>query len=145
MTNVQRRIRSNVHEQQCGHTSPCWIWQGQPGSSGYGRISVNNRDCWAHRASYEAFIGPIPPGLVVDHLCRTRMCVNPDHLEPVSIGENVRRGTVLITHCPHGHEYTAKNTYVCPRGKRNCRTCRDARRSWSIAKGVSNGVRQGGL
>lgn len=69
----------------------CWLWQGQPGVNGYGRISVNDVVQYAHRVSYETFVGPIPADLTIDHLCRVRMCINPAHLEPVTRDENTRR------------------------------------------------------
>ena len=72
--------------------SGCWLWIGDCTMRGYGRIKVQRKETYAHRASYELFIGKIPAGLVVDHKCRTLCCVNPDHLEPVTQGENVRRG-----------------------------------------------------
>lgn len=71
--------------------SGCQIWQGAPGLNGYGRLSIDGRLTLAHRASYEAFVGPIPSGLTIDHLCRVRMCINPEHLEPVTRAENTRR------------------------------------------------------
>jgi hypothetical protein len=78
----------------------------------------------AHRISYKEFIGPIPEGLVIDHKCRTRHCVNPDHLEPVTSLENTRRGNSGInmrekTHCPKGHNYSGTNN----RGQRKCNIC----------------------
>lgn len=69
----------------------CWLWAGAPGKNGYGRISVENTVRYAHRVSYETFVGPIPQGLTIDHLCRVRMCINPGHLEPVTLAENTRR------------------------------------------------------
>lgn len=69
----------------------CWIWKNSPAGNGYGRISVNNTLQYAHRVSYELHIGPIPDGLTIDHLCRVQMCVNPAHLEPVTLAENTRR------------------------------------------------------
>jgi hypothetical protein len=69
----------------------CLIWQGRPGKNGYGRISVNNRVFYVHRVSYETHVGPIPEGLTIDHLCRIRMCIEPTHLEPVTLAENTRR------------------------------------------------------
>lgn len=108
----------------------CWEWQGNINHAGYGRYNYN----LAHRLIWEALVGPIPNGLTLDHLCRNRKCVNPDHLEPVTRGENVRRGVAIevnrrrklaLTHCAHGHRFTPENTYIAPKtGKRNCRTCR---------------------
>lgn len=69
----------------------CWLWQAAPDAAGYGRISIGNQVRYAHRVSYETFIGPIPDGLTIDHLCRIRRCINPTHLEPVTLAENVRR------------------------------------------------------
>lgn len=109
-------------------TDGCWLWTGALNGGGYGRFNVGRR-LYAHRAAYLMFVGPIPDGLQIDHLCRVRHCVNPDHLEPVTHAENVRRGEVgtrerMRTHCPHGHEYTEANTYVHPRdGSRKCMAC----------------------
>lgn len=70
----------------------CWIWQGAKNDRGYPQVRVNGTTGYAHRYYYLALIGPIPSGLELDHLCRTRLCCNPQHLEPVSRAENVRRG-----------------------------------------------------
>jgi len=75
----------------------CWIWQRTTTAYGYGWIRVNGKGTNAHRAIYERLHGPVPPGLVVDHLCRNRICVNPDHLEVVTQTVNVRRGTSWLT------------------------------------------------
>jgi hypothetical protein len=69
----------------------CWIWQLSLYPDGYGKISVNGKTTYAHIVYYEGEHGPIPDGLVLDHKCRVRMCVNPDHLEPVTDAENIRR------------------------------------------------------
>jgi hypothetical protein len=79
---------------------------------------VNGRAVRAHRYAYEQLVGPIPEGLVLDHLCRNRLCINPLHLEPVTIGENIRRGafdragkiTGSKTHCANGHPFDEENT-----------------------------------
>lgn len=70
----------------------CWIWQGNVNRDGYGRFSHQGRKLLAHRAAYMSLVGQVPEGLQLDHLCRVRNCVNPAHLEPVTAGENVRRG-----------------------------------------------------
>lgn len=101
----------------------CWIWQGAINTSGYGSAGPR----LAHRASYEEFVGPIPAGLQIDHLCRVTLCVNPDHLEPVTELENKRRRYAIYTHCINGHEFTHANTYIRPSGHRDCRTCIRAR------------------
>lgn len=112
----------------------CWLWQRALSDysregSGYGQFQLRGVNIKAHRYSYEAFVGPIPDGLHIDHLCRIRRCVNPAHLEPVTCLENVRRSP--ITHgkeprCPQGHDYDAVNT-IWHKGRRYCRLCRDAR------------------
>lgn len=110
----------------------CWLWQASHQSQGYAQIyaKVNGQDSMllAHRVMYEMLVGPIPDGLVIDHLCRNHGCLNPSHMEPVTSGENTRRGEAGInntrkTHCPHGHEYTPENILLS-QGRRNCRACR---------------------
>ena len=110
----------------------CWIWQACTGTNGYGLFRVDGRMFKAHRFAYELFVGPIPDGLELDHLCRVRTCVNPEHLDPVTHAENVRRGESgkvngarqrAKTHCPQGHPYAGENLYVNSDGKRRCRTC----------------------
>lgn len=108
----------------------CWLWLGHRTDKGYGRMSVDGRLVRVHRLAYEHFVGPIPNGLQIDHLCRNRACVKPSHLEPVTNRENTLRGVNFIaqqarrTHCINGHEFTPENTR--PRKDhpgRDCRTC----------------------
>lgn len=73
-------------------TDSCWLWRGAAAGGGYGHLLVDGRFVQAHRYAYETLIGPIPEGLELDHLCRVRRCVRPEHLEPVTRGENIRRG-----------------------------------------------------
>lgn len=125
----------------------CWHWTGHIQRAGYGTFYIDGRHELAHRVSYRHFAGPIPPGMELDHLCHTRdtgcpggekdphrRCVNPfTDLEPVTGLENARRGRhANKTHCDHGHEFTAANTYVDPgTGGRSCRECRaDRSRAW---------------
>lgn len=112
----------------------CWLWQAATSRDGYGFFTIRTRlQGVAHRWAYETFVGPIPPGLHLDHLCRVRNCVNPEHLEPVTSRENSLRGdtfqarNVAKTHCPKGHGYTEENTYRDKRGARFCRECRRIR------------------
>lgn len=107
----------------------CWEWTASI-CYGYGQFGAgNNRVVRAHRYAYESLVGPIPAKLVIDHLCKNTHCVNPAHLEPVTNGVNALRGNgpaamaARATHCKYGHEYTSKNTHICPRGTRVCRDC----------------------
>lgn len=115
----------------------CWLWQASTRSTGYGRYWTGERYESAHRYAYEAAIGTIPVGLVIDHLCRQRLCVNPDHLEPVTCRENVRRGAAAFVlnggRCKNGHQMTPANTYQRPNGWTNCRACgRERTAKWKL-------------
>ncbi|PSJ29819.1 HNH endonuclease [Streptosporangium nondiastaticum] len=111
-------------------TAGCWTWTGSVKPNGYGQFRVGKRVRTAHRVAYELAHGEIPDGLVIDHLCRRRDCVRPDHLEAVTQRINVRRGISSAahrarqTHCCRGHAFDAANTYVAPNGTRKCRRCR---------------------
>lgn len=111
----------------------CWIWHGGTGR-GYGIIRVNSKkQIGAHVYSYILFKGNLPENTEIDHLCKNKLCVNPEHLEAVTHKVNVERGSSEIgrnskkTHCPKGHEYTAENTLTIS-GKRYCRACCNSRR-----------------
>ncbi|WP_327169504.1 HNH endonuclease signature motif containing protein [Streptomyces subrutilus] len=118
--------------------SGCWAWTAQVAHHGYARFELNGRPTRAHRTAYESLVGPIPEGLVLDHLCRVRHCVNPAHLEPVTVRENHRRGdNVPPTRrgkarpkalCAQGHPLSGDNLGVSKRGERRCRACQ---RRWS--------------
>jgi hypothetical protein len=109
----------------------CWLWNGYVDQGGYGCVRRGPKVAKVHRAVYEELVGPIPPGLELDHLCRVRHCYNPDHLEPVTHAENVRRGRAgdfwaAKTRCPQGHPYDEANTLVNKAGGRVCLTCKRA-------------------
>lgn len=116
----------------------CMLWMGRPSSAGYGRIRIDGELFYAHRISYELAYGEIPAGLEIDHLCRVRHCVAPDHLEVVTHRANMLRGNTpsarhaAKTHCPRGHAYDEANTSYAPNGSRRCRACR--RKPWRKRK-----------
>ena len=126
-------MRSSVLERfwsKVEKTDGCWLWHGTINSRGYGVFWLNDQNRPAHTIAYTLVVGPIPDGLVPDHLCRVRRCVRPDHLEPVTPGENVLRGQGLAaqnagkTHCSRGHPFDVQNTLISTGGRRICRTCR---------------------
>jgi hypothetical protein len=126
--------------------SGCWLWTGGTTSAGYGQVrGGTGGQVYVHRVAYEIAKGPIPDGLVIDHLCFVVNCVNPDHLEAVTQAENARRAfraglwfprvateNAQRTHCRRGHEFTPENTYVW-RNHRTCVICRRARQKRSRA------------
>jgi hypothetical protein len=128
---LEDRIKANIKIDSNG----CWNWQLSKERGGYGKIKVAYKSKLAHRVSYEVFVGEIPNGLQLDHICKVRACVNPAHLEPVTAKENLHRSSLKelwaakkeVTHCPQGHKYTTANTLI-KQNKwgndcRNCRTC----------------------
>lgn len=107
----------------------CWEWTACIRPDGYGVFGLNKVVVYAHRVAYELTRGPIPSGLEIDHLCRNRSCVNPDHLEVVNHKENMARGIhATKTHCKNGHKFTLENTYTRPSrpGTRECKVCKRA-------------------
>lgn len=120
------RLERGIQRQPDGK---CWIWAGGLTTEGYGQIKLDRRVLLVHRVMYERLVGPIPEGLHIDHLCRVRNCVNPDHMEPVTCRENTLRGVgpsavnATKTHCIRGHEFSEANTHVRPNGDRMCRAC----------------------
>lgn len=114
----------------CQDLGPCWEWNGARGRGGYGCFSIPpSRGVLAHRWIYKTLVGPIPDGLVIDHLCNNRCCVNPAHLKPCTTLENnlrADRSAVRFprkSHCSRGHEFSPSNTYVTKQGFRKCRAC----------------------
>lgn len=109
----------------------CLVWIGATNSKGYGLVTVEGTQHLAHRVAYEAEYGPIPEGHVLDHLCRVRNCVNPTHLQPVTIAENNRRGRAAASlavgdTCTNGHLIGEPDLYTRSSGLTECRICRRA-------------------
>ena len=113
--------------------SGCWLWDGCDNGFGYGLVTVKGTTWVAHRYFYTQLRGPIPNGLTLDHLCRVRCCVNPNHLEPVTMRENCLRGISFAavnaakTHCDNGHSITDGHHYITPRKYGFQRTCKECR------------------
>jgi hypothetical protein len=135
-----------IHEQIFLDKNGCWVWVGALTTKGYGTVSHEGRKWAAHRLVYTLIKGEIPAGLQLDHLCRVRHCVNPDHLEPVTGKENIRRSPIhhgAKTRCKQGHPFTAENTGInkihgVPK-RRFCRTCQ---RDWNRAAAAKRRARR---
>lgn len=137
MKTVEERFWEKV-ERPADPSDTCLLWTACCSKYGYGSFKAGGKMVSAHRWSYEYHVGKIPDGLVIDHLCRVRNCVNPDHLEVVTNRENVLRGLGVSAvnarkvKCNQGHSFNDKNTYVNPNtGERKCRTCE---RRWHRSK-----------
>ena len=114
--------------------TPCWLWTASTHPNGYGRFEVDGRSIEAHRAANRLLIGEVPEDLELDHLCRIRACVNPQHLDAVPHGVNLARSPLVgrcsqlrqaaKTRCPKDHLYDL----IDEKGRRRCRTCRRAQR-----------------
>jgi hypothetical protein len=135
MPRLKLSLQDRIRERSVISDFGCWEWSLRRDRDGYGQTKVHGLSKQAHRASYEAFIGIIPNGLTIDHLCRNPSCVNPAHLEAVTNKENILRSNGItaiearLTHCRSGHEFNDKNTYIAPNGARHCRACNSVRTS----------------
>ena len=123
-----------IQKAQGPTNNECWAWPSAFNNQGYGVVGKGRGAVLAHRMAWEARNGPVPTGLELDHLCKTKWCWNPTHLEPVTHQENSIRANAgahnkAKTHCIKGHEYTPSNTYIYPgNGRRACKICRQAAR-----------------
>lgn len=137
---TQERLMANI---KINPETGCWEWQGQRNGKGYGSFSLKSQTLFAHRLAYVLLKGTIPAGMELDHVCRVRHCINPDHLEPVTHQENVQRGIPFrerrqlppssmafsadddanTEYCPGGRHMLARNTIRYSRGRRTCRLC----------------------
>lgn len=123
-----------------GDVDTCWVWQAAVSRNGYGRFSLPGQAAGyvlAHRWAYEQLRGEIPAGLVLDHLCRNTLCVNPWHLEPVTKSVNARRGRLWEsekTHCVNNHPFDQTNTRITKQGHRSCRACASNRKQQFLAR-----------
>lgn len=128
---IAERLAAKV---QVDPATGCHVWTGSVVGKGYGLMGRDRSRAkvGVHRVAYELAHGPIPAGLVIDHLCRNRLCVNPAHLEAVSQRENILRGAGVApgfaarTHCAHGHELSPGNFYERAGGGRRCKVCHKA-------------------
>lgn len=131
---LNRAERARITRQITVTADGCWEWKGRTNRNGYGWAQKTPGEDFrvVHRIMWEdAHNAPVPDGLQLDHLCRNRLCCNPEHLEPVSNAENTTRqdhANRRKTHCPKGHEYNDENTMLTKRGRRVCRACDRARR-----------------
>ena len=134
----------NRLDRKINRTLGCWLWTGALNDMGYPQIQQNGTRRYAHRIMHELHIGPIPEGYDIDHLCSTPACVRPSHLEAVTRSENMKRmwqrgERERATHCKHGHEFTADNTYrQAASGGRGCVTCRrrEGRNRYRVKAGI---------
>lgn len=126
---AEERFQRNIFPEP---NSGCWLWGGYYGHGSYGSFHFQGKQYRAHRISFTIHRGKIPPGKHIDHLCKNRACVNPDHLEVVTLSENTRRALKsrpLKTHCKHGHELTPENVFI----RKNARICKACElRNWKV-------------
>jgi hypothetical protein len=121
---VEARLLAKIE-----HVADCWQWTGAKQPTGYGSLWNGARPEQAHRISFRLYKGEIPKGCEIDHLCRNRGCVNPEHLRAVPHRENMRVSDTVMGRnaakmfCKKGHPLAGTNLYVSPKGSRQCREC----------------------
>jgi hypothetical protein len=146
LNEVKNRFLSKIEK-----IDGCWVWKGYIDKSGYGRLSINNRSEWVHRISFYIYNGFFPKdGMVVDHICRNRKCVNPEHLREATQRQNCLENSIsrsylnsLKTHCPKGHEYSEDNTKIKYRNNIKMRYCIECSRIYARNKYGYKKIRKG--
>ena len=139
---MSRRISASIrffkYASNCNTVENCWEWKGGKTYQGYGVFSSDNRESiLAHRWIWTYLFGPMPKNRVINHRCRNTSCVNPVHMEVISQSENVLVGDHYerkIMHCPRGHAYTTKNTYIQRRYNGNSRSCKICKAAFNAAR-----------
>ena len=145
---ITRSLADRFHEKYIIQADGCWRWTAAVNGDGYGRIGYGGRGCsmMAHRASWQVHGKEVPDDMELDHLCKNRWCVNPDHLEAVPHKVNVLRGASIATrysartHCDAGHPFAGENLILRSDGGRGCRICtrllgRERMAQWRAANG----------
>lgn len=134
ITTLPLNMRTKIlpSEEHSFNGTQCWDWLGAKNSRGYGSMTNGRRSSMlTHRKAYEVIVGEIPHGLTIDHLCFNKVCVNTDHMEPVTSEENSRRASARITHCKQGHPLSGDNMRMKHRRSgRIDRVCRSCERKW---------------
>lgn len=120
---IETRLEAKIER-----TSDCWFWTGLLTHNGYGQFTYREdgkiKCTMAHRAVYRVHVGEIPEGMTLDHLCMNRNCVNPEHLEPVTLGDNIRRSPRAVSEtCKYGHVYKEQSNFYKLKKARRCHEC----------------------
>lgn len=141
---MKNYIKKTMHHrfwEKVGHgLNGCWQWMGLKHKGGYGKFfETSKKSTYSHRYAYRELRGEVPAGLCLDHICRNRACVNPDHLEIVTNKENALRGVSFVavnakkTNCSRGHSLSGANLVMFPDGRRDCLACQKIRAAKGIA------------
>lgn len=147
-----RHIKERFIKKTFPKINGCVLWVGSKSGSGYGQMQFGKRKEMAHRISYQLFVGPIPKGMSIDHICQVKLCVNYLHLQPMLLRDNILLGSkAQNTNCPHGHPFEGRNL-IWNKTSRMCRICKQEkdrasyqrRRFQLILKNAKLGARRRG-